>query len=882
MAKRLGIASLVIAGLVGAGGIAFASFYASELRANRSWLDQVQINRSSFSSQSLFEQAHAARLITFDVPNRRIVTRECEAQFAALAGPAATDAAPLEPGHLSLLRRLCTTGTGREILNEIEQWNASFEMLAVRDHRPGRQVCDDGSAPTVSFVPVGCRANRWTAEIEIAPGVRAPFSALPGQQPPYREYAALAAELEAWASDWAVYPPAGDRPVVLSTRIPADQRRVLVNLIGQPSRIWIGTQSGVIRPDVTQQDVRVGNTNVRVDLVCDDNQVDGGCTYARSEQAPHAYWLTLTIAGREAVNVAVELRPVRNFAPNARRVLGTERLTTERSVRLKRSAHIEVACSRHTGDANCTMNWETAASAEPLQSAGYRIVLRDGRTEVTDRAGRITQAAIDMGLAPVIGFGVEDNGSLTAAMRSGGGREERTLTLPIDAEAQRLATLLLAQTMAPRVRADSRARGAIVLMDADQRPGEIVAVTSWPAFIRGLHVWDHLALAAGSERESPLSGHAWRAGDVHAMPGSTFKTVTAIAGMNAALRGDNTAADIVLGRIAPDRIARLLTLSSAGDSTLDVQLFNTQQRHSLRNSHGAAFNSHVRAPQQSGCPRGDPRIAAQIGVCEASIVSSNLYFGGLAMYLDQNNLLVNGRERTDYARNLVLAETTRHLFALHEPEPAQRGEGNADIDMTGGLLPGAYRLRAETIRLAAVEERTGPRRLALATNGFGQGVGASAVAMTSIYASVVLNRVVHPRIVRSIEPGNHVPAAETPRPLFMPVQGRVPQPELAERMRQALIAGLHGVPRPGGTANAAFAQNRPLADRVSGKTGTADTAEGYNSVWFVGWVEPGTGGIRRRLAFGCWLTHARDFGGSGCGPVIRQLLEQIDRGARIE
>src|SRR5262249_14090895 len=162
----------------------------------------------------------------------------------------------------------------------------------------------------------------------------------------------------------------------------------------------------------------------------------------------------------------------------------------------------------------------------------------DGKTQLVDDAGIITREARQRDLAPIVGLGPQDAGSLTAALASAARTEEQTIKLTIDPNMQDLVFTELkadrhvgqcpgpiahwrdksfARTQQPdieqQIESCSRRgnRAAIVLLDAEKDPGAILAMASWPPVSRVLNVWDLLAFAQGYESHSPLAGAAWRA-----------------------------------------------------------------------------------------------------------------------------------------------------------------------------------------------------------------------------------------------------------------------------------------------------------------------------------------------------------------------------------
>jgi cell division protein FtsI/penicillin-binding protein 2 len=91
-------------------------------------------------------------------------------------------------------------------------------------------------------------------------------------------------------------------------------------------------------------------------------------------------------------------------------------------------------------------------------------------------------------------------------------------------------------------------------------------------------------------------------------------------------------------------------------------------------------------------------------------------------------------------------------------------------------------------------------------------------------------------------------------------------------------AGLHGV-IAGGTAASAFrgAAFERLRPGLYGKTGTAPVGnEGRATVWFTGWLEPGSiPGQTRRLAFAAFVSRSEATGGEHAAPVVAALLRTL-------
>ena len=608
---------------------------------------------------------------------------------------------------------------------------------------------------------------------------------------------------------------------------------------------------------------------------------------------------------------------------------------------------------------------ERAAAREP-----YRILPRDGTTELTaPQTGIVTQAALDAGLAPVVGLTPQDVGSLVAVLDGLPRQAPEDFRLTIDMRMQVTVQQVLdreapcrgVRTIA-RPRSARRAsrecpdhhedlRAAVVLLDAgsdDARRGEVLAVAGWPSVSPGLPAWDLAALEIGAPSRSPVSGMPWRAVDISATPGSAFKLVAGLAAIESSLNGDERLERLLRGDLDLGAAARMLQLAArrndAGDATpkrarpctpdtfnlnpRDPNEFNTLP---IPNRNGTSFfcagnasenartpfSNALLPPQGSGCQGANPRGGPRLGLCESLIKSSNLFFGGLALYLDRAKLVRPGPggreiEVADALPELAMARMSRRLFPDSFP-PTPRPSNSAatqrplrparGFDLLRGQLDRDVPRLLATPMLLRAAASAGPgdsRRIALGLAGYGQAVSATTLAMASAYASLGSGRIVRPRLLpRAAGRSERVQDENEGRPLIEAVPAG--KTALRDDLLQLMRRGLAGVvARPGGTATGQFAGSplvRPLgAEILFAKTGTATIGKACKpgpgsapeappcprntresnlySAWLAGWLEP-VGMLDRRIAFACTVTHTFAFGGDACGQIVRQILEQI-------
>lgn len=877
----LGLAAL---GVFALGFLWLSGSFVGTLSQSRAWIQQPEFTETTRSTEDLFNAAVKAGVIWIEPSPPRIATQPCEAlhrRELAVARPQGFDGAAR-----SALDKLCNLPTGRQITQELQAWNASFLIAGARDDRPfARGACADGSETEGQVVQPGCRPPAWTARVAAAGfGSELPLAQRPGAAPPPRDFADFATGSSRIMTDWALFGPlqGHDDRIRLASALPARARRLTVDVILDATRITIGRDSANIDANRETGQWRLGGYLVSGERICAEDSAYNTCAQAMTGAAPGGWRFVLTGGGRGAdVAIQIEGRPVR-AVPLQAQAIADESDPEQGRVRLWRSPHVEVTCERGRQGLACSADWREPVRRQRHASQAGGVTFSDGQPAL-DAEGQPSALVETLGLTPLIGYGPSDLGSLAGSLASTRTRE--TLRLTIDPRLQKLAADAVNEHMSARVGRGQRprrpgplqdstveqepqdigdGRAALVLLDAGDEPGAILAMAGWPAFRAGMNAWDLQALSVGRPTESPLAGHAWRSGDVHAMPGSTFKLVTGIAGIMA-LQERPDIADIISGRTAP---AQQQAQMGVGAAEINVDGV------SIRNFGGAGFANAVLPPGRgaSGCPVARP--GGQIGVCEALIKSSNLWFGGLAQIIDRQRV---GRPATQPGRTGTwLGRAAEHYFpiAIAGAEPRQLAEINRDLDLARGLLPGALRLVAEPVELA-VEDRRNARRIDLVTNSYGQGVRASPLAMASIYGSIGAGRIIRPRL---LYPVSDVPETRPSRegaPLFpgMPAAQ-------AESWREALRAGLHGVPNsPYGTAAGIMASvPAELKQRIYGKTGTADTVTGMNSAWFAGWIDDVAG--RRRVAFACWVSHTRDTGGRACGALIARLaprLAAVDR-----
>ena len=103
-----------------------------------------------------------------------------------------------------------------------------------------------------------------------------------------------------------------------------------------------------------------------------------------------------------------------------------------------------------------------------------------------------------------------------------------------------------------------------------------------------------------------------------------------------------------------------------------------------------------------------------------------------------------------------------------------------------------------------------------------------------------------------------------------------PMKDLGVRLDR-IRAGMKGVVDVG-TGAGAFGGAALAGVRrgLYGKTGTAPTGDDTATVWFTGWLEPGTlPGQTHRLAMAAFVSHSDGTGGAHAAPVVAAVLQTL-------
>ena len=608
----------------------------------------------------------------------------------------------------------------------------------------------------------------------------------------------------------------------------------------------------------------------------------------------------------------------------------TEEPATRFTHRATRHIAAECPIEPAAWEAECNLSWRTLPLGGSVTKPSFDVALASApQTKLLDpKSGEVTEAALRLGLPSVVGLSSGEFGSLSWTLAQNARRAKSEAASPvrltIDEAMQRTVQQILAS--GPGETPCMPAKGAkgqkatcsalskdqtmtLALLDADSAPGEIKALASWPAMPRHQHEWDLQALELSGGGNA---GIGWRATIPGQRPGSTFKAVTALAAVKAindpsgrfssGLKSQMSS--LMLGAMPLEEQVRLLSLVTVGGGAkcgvvtglptsvnrlAPLGAIRGKAEGCVQNFKGAPYWHPANLPPNTGCLPARPGGQLQLGVCEATMRSSNLFFAGLSLML---------RDAEPQRTSLFLEEVARTLS--YDSEPCRRADGTSvqrsgaivmcpfDL-LRGTVLPPPRKLMADPVTLDVRSARAArERRRTVALAGFGDGGTATPLAIGSVYTSLAVGRVVRPAMVRI--PRNDKGCPENPASNeCAPLIG---EGGSGEQVLGRLREGLHSAAsRRGGTSFETHFPDTILKlngrPRLFAKTGSATYLKDNKTrfaLWTAGWIEgdQGPSHLHKRLAFVCHITGGvdKDTGGGKCAPVIRLLLENLSGGVR--
>ncbi|MEQ8481315.1 MAG: penicillin-binding transpeptidase domain-containing protein [Hoeflea sp.] len=926
-----------IAVLAALAGILYvgALYFAQTVKVNRLWMQQVQIPSALAFDASTFDFLVEGGAIWPIRDGVSVALGHAPCNTLALRSPETVSLAggPAGEAGRKYVRELCESAQGERIREQVATFNQSYRIVAISDNRRADAAtksadgvaCADGVSHARLFVPARCLPNTW--EASVAADGRAVQSISTATISKF-DYAFLASETDSYYGDWKVIAPvidtqtgqAGDYR--FQTSMTFGDLPIRIRTIGAVRSILINGTA--VRPDTDTKsadtsDAAGNRRSVSLRIFCaDDSRGIGNrqrCEGESPRGRPTGSLLTVTGKSGETVSMELLIEPSIRIDRTLRRYLGKldkEEIPEDDQKVTLGFGRIRVACdlagfaARKSAmglDATgCELNWHVPDNqtverqSEPLDG------LEISGLPVLDSQGALTQKAFELGLGGLLGLGTGDSGSVAAVLSKTENGEDPELTIVPEYQEKALDALVRNFTC-PKGEERCSRRADLIIMDAEgENAGNVLALASLPQPRTGMSAWDIETLELTASAKSPLAAYGWRNYDLRGTPGSAFKLVTALAASQYVLdTGDKTLEDVLLGRASPLEMADLFGIAATRPSfngrckpNYEIRDPNRMNALPIPGARGGVVFCMGNSSSSSGARSGIAHIletgvesgcgttaAKRAGLCEAVKRSSNLYFAGIAMYLDADKLIdpETGFEHTDAVPDLLLAKTAERLFPAGRS--AEAVEEKSELDILDVNYPATGRGRASPLIVeAGLPVPPGePRRLRLARGGIGLSVTASPLAMASIAASVATGRIVRPHVVSKQQRGGGTDPLEGEPILVTAPENQ----ELADRFLREIRDGMAAVIRnSGGTSRSAFAKvPENLRNSIYAKTGTAPVfthgtapSDGPYAAWLVGYVDPieGLPGIDRKLAFACRVAFSPSYGGSVCGPIVRDFV----------
>ena len=510
----------------------------------------------------------------------------------------------------------------------------------------------------------------------------------------------------------------------------------------------------------------------------------------------------------------------------------------------------------------------TGRAASGLPSAApSSVALRDRNGTPLWADGVPTPAAIDAGLAPLLGISA-DHASSIAGMLSrlpassgaagpgaaGAGANATvnarlTLDLPLQALSQRILDCIGMQRgrwdgkacSATHAAPASRHAGIVIL---DTETGDILAAAGSGAGTVNSANWTEVRdFDRTNPARSPLRLPALQHdGGAHQSPGSTFKVVSAL-GLELAAQHDPQIDALLTGMPLP-AINRLAQQRGFGFQT-DAASYPTNPRL-----------AHITNYREQSLDRRAQE--GRLGLAQALTYSLNTWFAW-SSELSDNSLFgrPDGGAPDLQALDADALDGVRPIVAA-----AHRLGFEQALRLDGGLLPADFNwhtwdaLQATPAHMDPIHTRHELRQMAI-----GLRMQVTPLQMALASAAIGQGQVVTPRLLLNLgSNASNVPPAQ-------PLGIRL------DRIR----AGMKGVVDVG-TGAGAFGSAGLAALRPSlyGKTGTAPSGDDTATVWFTGWLEPGSlPGQTHRLAVAAFASHSDATGGEHAAPIVAAILSTL-------
>ena len=331
-------------------------------------------------------------------------------------------------------------------------------------------------------------------------------------------------------------------------------------------------------------------------------------------------------------------------------------------------------------------------------------------------------------------------------------------------------------------------------------------------------------------------------GGAHQSPGSTFKVVSAL-GLEMAAKTDPQIDALLSGMPLP-AINRLASQRGFGFQT-DAAIYPLNPKL-----------AHITNYREQSLDRRAQE--GRLGLAQALTYSLNTWFAWSGELSDHSLFgRPDGGAPDLQALDADALDGVRPIVAA-----AHRLGFEQFMRLDGGLLPADFNWRSwDALQATPAHIDTIHTRHELRQMAIGLRMQVTPLQMALASAAVGQGKVVAPRMLLSLDGKDSV------LPAMKPVGVRL------DRIK----AGMKGVVDVGTGAGAfggaALAGLRP---GLYGKTGTAPTGDDTATVWFTGWLEPGSlPGQTHRLAMAAFVSHSDVTGGAHAAPVVAAVLSTL-------
>jgi len=517
----------------------------------------------------------------------------------------------------------------------------------------------------------------------------------------------------------------------------------------------------------------------------------------------------------------------------------------------------------------------TAPLSRAAQSPNRLIQLQtvDGINVINDK-GEVSQAARELGLLPLLGE-ASDYGSLPWLLARSG-LEQQMIKLSIDSQRQKIAMASLQEGLKKihtKVlkshsvdRYEPLRQAALVVIDADN--GDLLAAAGLPQPPLNISAHARRSYSQQFPFNTPFRNLIWQGGGSRQTPGSGFKVLTALMAIdyleqNKGLPSGSEIQQFING-LSP-RAYRKNTGLATNQGEMPIYDQDYQNRGygelSLANyAHTPMSNYFNRKLRKVGCSN-DSQQKNTLGLEAALMKSSNIWFAQLADKVDGAAI-----KALDFGQSAQTPQQVSHFLQLIErlgidkPQPLFNF---VEVPRNLASWKSSPYVNAAPMQISLHQPQQRNARFDLLQLSIGQSVQVTPLQMARIAG---LAATANWPDTQWLNDAQHA--------VFGPVEKKKLQ--VKANNLSLLQSGMKATTEMG-TARTAFKGHADQC-RVYGKTGTAQVVKNqYNSAWFIGWREP-INDHEKRLAFSCMVTHVptkKGFGGGSlCATIIADWLKR--------